>query len=152
MISSVLFYPKKGVSLYSKGRISIFKMGVSHSLKGRGPKKFSGGLAPGPPSILTPPLRDGWRRRCRKTIKAQGNQESRCSYYTEWTLGAAHKSILSRETSNGRLGGGRGRGTGRFQKFCFIDISPENFLQEHILSVFVEHGHGKHVADDFIST
>ena len=43
-------------------------------------------------------------------------------------LGAAHKSILSCETSNGRLGGG-GKRTGRFQKFCFIDISPENFLQ-----------------------
>ena len=45
------------------------------------------------------------------------------------TQGAAHKSILSRETSNGRLGGG-GKRTGRFQKFSFIDISPENFLQE----------------------
>ena len=66
MISSVVFYPKKGVSLYSKGRISIFKMGVSQSLKGRGPKKFSGGFAPGPPHIPTLPLRGGWCRRwCR---------------------------------------------------------------------------------------
>ena len=63
MISSVVFYPKKGVSLCSKGRISIFQMGVSQSLKGRGPKKFSGGIAPGPPYILTPPFRGGWRRR-----------------------------------------------------------------------------------------
>ena len=54
MISSVVFYPKKGVSLYSKGRISIFKMGVSHSLKGRGPKKFSGGLPPDPHPFLHP--------------------------------------------------------------------------------------------------
>ena len=28
------------------------------------------------------------------------------------------------------FGGGGGKRTGRFQKFCFIDISPENFLQE----------------------
>ena len=50
--------------------------------------------------------------------------------------GAAHKSILSRITSNGRLGGG-GKRTGRFQNFCFIDIFPENFLQETLFCTFV---------------
>ena len=48
-------------------------------------------------------------------------------------LGAAHKSILSREM----LGGGGGcKRTGRFQKFCFIDISPENFLQGTLFCSF----------------
>ena len=64
MVKIVFFYPKKGVLLYTKGRISIFKIGVSHSLKGRGPKELSGSFSPRPPSILTPPLRGGWRRRC----------------------------------------------------------------------------------------
>ena len=68
--------------------------------------------------------------------------------------------------------GGGGKRTGRFQNFCFIDIFPENYLQRnfilqlsfavYILSVQelfdnsdiscppLEHGHGKHVADDFM--
>ena len=34
------------------------------------------------------------------------------------------------------FGGGGGKRTGRFQKFCFIDISPENFLQETLFCSF----------------
>ena len=33
-------------------------------------------------------------------------------------------------------GGGGGKRTGRFQKFCFINISPENFLQETLFCSF----------------
>ena len=87
-------------------------------------------------------------------------------------LGAAHESILSRKMSNGRFG--KGVKDRKFSKFCFIEISYENFLQgtsfyslrllymllvrknfdssESILSVFVESGHAKHVADDFTIT
>ena len=67
--------------------------------------------------------------------------------------------------------GGGGKRTGSFQNFCFINISFENFLQgsyfysfrllyillvrknfdssDSILSVFVDSGHRKHVADEF---
>ena len=67
--------------------------------------------------------------------------------------------------------GDRGKRTARLSKFCFIKISSKKILQEtlfysfcllyillvqknfdsseSILSVFVESGHGKHVADNF---
>ena len=76
---------------------------------------------------------------------------------------------------NGDVWGGGGKRTGRFQNFCFIDISPENFQQEtlfcsicllylllvlknfdssdiHILSVFVEYMVMKSTSLDFTRT
>ena len=49
------FLSNKDVFLYSKGRISVFKRGVSQSSKGRGLKKFSRGLRPRTPIIPYPP-------------------------------------------------------------------------------------------------
>ena len=49
------FLSNKDVFLYSKGRNSVFKRGVSQSSKGRGLKKFSRGLHPRTPIIPYPP-------------------------------------------------------------------------------------------------
>ena len=56
MISSVVFYPRKGVSLRSKGRISIFKRGVSQSSEGRGPKNLPEASPPDTHQSLAPPF------------------------------------------------------------------------------------------------